>query len=56
MKLLQLLFFSFFCSFSAQKNLAFDSLMLKDVRDLLSDDYGNIYLYKNKDFSFTKYP
>lgn len=55
MKLLQLLFFSFFCSFSAQKNLAFDSLMLKDVRDLLSDDYGNIYLYKNKDFSFTKY-
>ena len=55
MKLLQLLFFSFFCSFSAQKNLAFDSLILKDVRNLLSDDYGNIYLYKNKDFSFTKY-
>lgn len=27
----------------------------KDVQELLGDDYGNIYLYKNKDFSFTKY-
>ncbi len=48
----------FLCSFiaiSAQRQLPFDSLKLKDTKNLLADDYGNIYLYKNKDFSFTKY-
>jgi hypothetical protein len=30
-------------------------LRIKEVRDLFADDYGSIYLYKNKDFSFTKY-
>ena len=48
------LLFSFF-AVSAQQQLPFDSLKLKDTKDLLADDYGNIYLYKNKDFSFTKY-
>lgn len=48
------LLFSFF-AVSAQQKLPFDSLKLKDTKDLLADDYGNIYLYKNKDFSFTKY-
>ncbi len=47
--------FFIFCTFSAQKNLPFDSLKLKEVKDFFADDYGNIYLYKNKDFSFTKY-
>lgn len=46
--------FSFF-AVSAQQKLPFDSLKLKDTKELLADDYGNIYLYKNKDFSFTKY-
>lgn len=55
MKLLKFIFLFLFCSLSAQKNLAFDSLKLKEVRDLFADDYGNIYLYKNKNFSFTKY-
>lgn len=55
MKFFRLLFFIVYSSFSAQKNLAFDSLKLKEVRDLFGDDYGNIYLYKNKDFSLTKY-
>lgn len=32
-----------------------DSLQAKDVQELLGDDYGSIYLYKNKDLSFTKY-
>lgn len=44
-----------FCSFSAQKKIAFDSLKLKDAQSFFVDDYGSIYLYKNKDFSFTKY-
>lgn len=47
------LLFSTFCN--AQKVLPFDSLKLKDVKDLLADDYGNIYLYSTKDFSVTKY-
>ena len=44
-----------FCTISAQKITSIDSLKLKDANDLFADDYGNIYLYKNKDFSFTKY-
>ena len=44
-----------FCTLSAQRVLSFDTLRIKEVRDLFADDYGNIYLYKNKDFSFTKY-
>ena len=47
--------FFLFCSLSAQKTLAFDTLQLGTAKDLLADDYGNIYLYQNKDFSFTKY-
>ncbi|AZB22673.1 hypothetical protein EG338_11730 [Kaistella haifensis] len=52
--LILFLFFSFF-AVSAQQKLPFDSLKLKDIKELFADDYGNIYLYKNKDFSFTKY-
>ena len=44
-----------FCSLSAQKTLAFDTLKLGTAKDLLADDYGNVYLYQNKDFSLTKY-
>lgn len=35
--------------------MAFDTLKLKEARDMFADDYGNVYIYKNKDFSFTKY-
>nr|WP_262908373.1 hypothetical protein [Chryseobacterium sp. X308] len=28
---------------------------MKEAKDMLADDYGNLYIYKNKDFSFTKY-
>ncbi|WP_143883399.1 hypothetical protein [Chryseobacterium binzhouense] len=55
MRLLQFLFVILFCTISAQKVLPFDSLKLKETRDMFADDYGNLYLYKNKDFSFTKY-
>lgn len=44
-----------FCAMSAQKVLPFDSIKIKETKDLFADDYGSIYLYKNKDFSFTKY-
>lgn len=55
MKLLKCIFVFLFCTLPAQHNSAFDSLKLKDVKDLMVDDYGNIYLYKNNEFSFTKY-
>lgn len=55
LKLLSLFLVLIFCSVSAQKVLPFDSLKLKETRDMFADDYGNLYLYKNKDFSFTKY-
>ncbi len=55
MKLLHLIFALLFCSVTAQKTLPFDTLKLKDAKDMLVDDYGNLYIYKNKDFSFTKY-
>ncbi|WP_415327790.1 hypothetical protein [Chryseobacterium sp. MMS23-Vi53] len=32
-----------------------DTLKLKESKDMLADDYGNLYIYKNKDFSLTKY-
>ena len=41
--------------FFSQKKVGLDSLNTKDVQELLGDDYGSIYLYKNKDLSFTKY-
>lgn len=44
-----------FCSLTAQKTLPFDTLRVSTAKDLFADDYGNIYLYQNKDFSFTKY-
>ncbi|AZA77022.1 hypothetical protein EG347_05615 [Chryseobacterium sp. G0186] len=55
MKVIYLLFVFIFCSFSAQKVLPLDTLKLKEAKDMLADDYGNLYIYKNKDFSFTKY-
>ncbi|MBK1897147.1 hypothetical protein [Chryseobacterium paridis] len=55
MKLLLLIFAFIFCSFSAQKAVALDTLKLKEAKDLFADDYGNLYIYKNKDFSLTKY-
>ncbi len=39
----------------SQKKIEADSLQLKDATELFGDDYGNIYIYKNKDLSFTKY-
>lgn len=48
------MFFSCIVIFS-QKKIDIDSLQLKDTKELLGDDYGNIYLYKAKDLSFTKY-
>ena len=55
MKLLKLVFLFLFCTLSAQKILPFENLKLEEVTDLLADDYGDVYLYKNKNFSFTKY-
>ncbi|MDR6920072.1 MULTISPECIES: hypothetical protein [Chryseobacterium] len=55
MKFLNILFFFLFCTAFGQKTLPLDTLKLKEAKDMLADDYGNLYIYKNKDFSFTKY-
>ncbi len=41
--------------FFSQDKISLDSLQLKNTRELLGDDYGNIYIYKNQDLSLTKY-
>lgn len=55
MKILIAIFLFLFCSISAQKTLPFDTLKVREVKNIFADDYGNIYFYKNKDFSFSKY-
>ncbi|WP_431610184.1 hypothetical protein [Chryseobacterium sp. 'Rf worker isolate 10'] len=55
MKFLNILFFLLFCTASAQNMIPLDTLKLKEAKDMLADDYGSLYIYKNKDFSFTKY-
>ncbi|WP_080779662.1 hypothetical protein [Chryseobacterium phocaeense] len=55
MKLFNIVLIFFFCTLAAQKSLPLDTLKLKEAKDMLADDYGNLYIYKNKDFSLTKY-
>ncbi|MBE4948300.1 hypothetical protein [Chryseobacterium culicis] len=55
MKFLNILFFLLFCTASAQNIIPLYTLKLKEAKDMLADDYGSLYIYKNKDFSFTKY-
>jgi hypothetical protein len=54
-KFLNIIFFFLFCTAFGQNIIPLDSLKLKEARDMLADDYGNLYIYKNKDFSLTKY-
>lgn len=46
---------SFFYPVAAQQIFSAKNSLFNNVSDLFADDYGNIYLYKNADFSFTKY-
>ena len=55
MKVLTFILFLSSLSFFSQNRIGLDSLYTKDVQELFGDDYGSIYLYKNKDLSFTKY-
>lgn len=55
LRLLYLILIFLFCTASAQNVLPLDTLKLKEAKDMLADDYGSLYIYKNKDFSFTKY-
>ena len=55
LKLIVIFFFFNTCFIAAQEINPLDSLNLKETQDFFADDYGSIYLYKNKDFSFTKY-
>lgn len=55
MKLLSLILFLSYITIFPQKKIDVDSLQLKEAKELLGDDYGNLYIYKNKDLSFTKY-
>lgn len=32
-----------------------DSLQVKEIKQVFADDYGNLYTYQTKDFSFSKY-
>jgi hypothetical protein len=40
-----------FCTSAAQNVLPLDTLKLKEAKDMLADDYGNLYIYKNKDLA-----
>lgn len=55
LKILSLILILSSTIFFSQKRIGLDSLQTKDVQELFGDDYGSIYLYKNKDLSFTKY-
>lgn len=55
LRLIYLISLFIFCTSTAQNILPMDTLKLKEAKDMLADDYGNFYIYKNKDFSFTKY-
>ncbi|MGG7468609.1 hypothetical protein ACVVIH_06625 [Chryseobacterium arthrosphaerae] len=55
MKFLNIIFLFLFCTVFGQNMLPLDTLKLKEAKDMLADDYGNLYIYKNKDFSLTKY-
>lgn len=55
MKIATFIFLFLFCIISAQKELPLDTLKIRETKDFFADDYGNIYLYKNKNFSFTKF-
>lgn len=55
MKFLSLILFLSYITIFPQKKIDVDSLQLKEAKELLGDDYGNLYIYKNKDLSFTKY-
>lgn len=55
LRFLQFIFIFVFCSAFAQRALPLDTLKLKEAKDMFADDYGNLYIYKNKDFSLTKY-
>ena len=55
MKILINILFFICCTANAQHILPMDTLHLRETKELFADDYGNIYLYQNKDFSLTKY-
>lgn len=54
MKFYSILLLFIFCSLSAQKITSADSLKLAEAADFFADDYGSLYLYRQKDFSLTK--
>ncbi len=55
MKFLNIIFLFLFCTALGQNTIPLDSLKLKEAKDMLADDYGSLYIYRNKDFSLTKY-
>lgn len=55
MKILSFFLMLIFTSVSAQSEILFRPLATGETDDFFADDYGNFYLYKKSDFSFTKY-
>lgn len=54
-KALQFILLLICCTANAQHLLPMDTVQLRETKELFADDYGNFYLYRNKDFSLTKY-
>ncbi|MBS1549756.1 MAG: hypothetical protein JSS94_07825 [Bacteroidetes bacterium] len=50
-----LCFLLLFSLVQAQKVFPLDEVKLQGVTDAMVDDYANVYLYKNQNFSWTKY-
>lgn len=48
------LFLLLLCGMLSSQRLFSDSVDFRGVTSVLADDYGNIYVYRAKDFSFTK--
>ncbi|MBD8018392.1 hypothetical protein [Kaistella pullorum] len=55
MKTFYFILLSLFSHVSAQEIFNEKPFAFENISDLFADDYGNIYIYKKADFSFTKY-
>lgn len=55
MRLLYLILFSLSIFGHSQTVLKIDSLNIRNAQDFKIDDYSNIYIYRNQNFSLTKY-
>lgn len=55
MKFYTALFLVLSAALFSQTLVPLDTLRLRDTEDIMVDDYGSVYLYRNKNFSLKKY-